>query len=219
MAIEDMVKRHTNFDDTKDFIPTPPWATRVLYEEVVPHMKRNASNFSVWDPAMGAGHMVKVFAEYGHPDVRGSDLYSHPRVPNLPKGVRSWTEDFVKCPPTEKIDIIVTNPPYKHLGAFIKRSLGQAQFGVGMLVRVQALESEKRYNEIFRGMPPTKIAFFANRIPFKTGEVRQKAPKMYFHVWLWWQKLHTGELCPAHPPMWIPFDAQQKYEKESDYEC
>ena len=216
MAIEDMVKRHTNFDDTKDFIPTPPWATRVLYEAVAPNLKKHAANLSVLDPAMGAGHMLKVFKEYGHHKISGSDAYQHPKISDI-QGTHMYSEDFVEEPPLFGADVIITNPPYKHLEAFISRSLDIATFGVGMLVRVQALESEGRYNNIYKDKPPTQVAFFSNRIPFKTGVVKKKAPKMYFHVWLWWEK-HKGASVPPKPPIWIPFDAQQTHEKETDYE-
>lgn len=216
MAIEDMVKRHSNFDETQDFIPTPPWATRVLYEEVAPELKALAPHTSVLDPAMGAGHMLKVFSEYGHPKVSGSDLYQHDTLEDLAAGTFIYREDFVKEPPLFDADLIITNPPYKHLNQFILRSLDIAKHGVAMLVRVQALESEGRYNSIFKHYPPTQIAFFANRIPFKTGEVKQKAPKMFFHVWLYW-RIEGGNLMPPQPPKWIPFDAQTTYEKEEDY--
>lgn len=217
MAIEDMVKRHSEFDDTKDFIPTPAWATRVLYELVAPRLKARAKRLMVLDPAMGGGHMLKVFQEYDHPQVQGSDLYEHPRVEGLDRNCLIWSEDFVEDPPFHPADVIVSNPPYKHLNAFILRALDQARFGVGMLVRVQAMESEGRYLSIFRDRPPTQVAFFSNRIPFKTGRVMKKAPKMYFHVWLWWEKDYMGKLVEPKPPMWIPFDAQQQYERDEDY--
>jgi len=216
MAIEDMVKRHSNFDDTKDFIPTPPWATRVLYEEVAPSLKANAPSLSIWDPACGAGHMTKVFEEYGHPKTIGTDAYPRPMVHNP---TTHYESDFIESPPFEEADVIVTNPPYRHLNAFIDRSLSVARFGTGMLVRVQALETEGRYKSIYRDTPPTQIAFFANRISFKTGEVVRKAPKMYFHVWLWWERaaIRGTGIAPPRPPIWVPFDAQTTYEKDEDY--
>ena len=81
-----------------------------------------------------------------------------------------------------------------------------------MLCRIQVLESQKRYEHIFDRIPPTQIAFFSDRIPFKSGVVVRKAPKMYFHIWLWWDDREP------QPPIWIPPNAQQLLEKDSDYE-
>lgn len=202
MAIRDMVSRKAP-DEFDDFIPTPGFATRVLYEIVAPELKRDANKLTIHDPAAGHGHMLRVFREYGHRAVHGSDITEHPGVDQ---------EDFLKAS-TSSHDVIVTNPPYKHLNQFIDKSLGMARYGVGMLVRVQALEGQTRYQAIYRGRPPTQIAFFSDRIPFKAGRVVRKAPKMFFHTWLWW----NFEDAAPRPPIWIPPNAQQMFEKDEDY--
>lgn len=224
MSIRDMVARHSDYQETNDFIPTPPWATRALYEYVAPGLRARASSMSAWDPACGQGHMLKVFDEYGHPLIKGSDIViDHEKFvhvgSNTPAAVfvLDYIDDSIDAPP-ETADVIVTNPPYKHAEKFITESLLRARFGVGMLLRVQALETQGRYSNIYSYRPPTQVAFFSDRISFKTGKVVKKAPKMFFHTWLWWEKSEEGQLLPPRPPMWIPPNAQQLLEKDSDYE-
>jgi len=221
MSIRDMVARHSDFDETADFIPTPPWATRALYEYAAPDLKKSAPFLSVWDPACGQGHMLGVFDEYKHPLIGGSDINPDVLHHRLKPNHCLWEEDFTAKSKydndvaLEEADVIITNPPYKHLNRFIEKGLENSRVGLGLLVRVQSLEGEAR-SKIYLKTPPTQIAFFANRIPFKTGAVVQKAPKMFFHVWLWWSKTFSGVASPK-PPMWIPFDSQARLEKDADY--
>lgn len=222
MTVRDMVARHSDFDETEDFIPTPPWATRVLYEYVAPDLKHHAPTLSAYDPACGEGHMVQVFREYGHPELFGSDFSPKQLTKareRLGPSPRLWHEDYVAGNMLPEVhDVKITNPPYKYLNEFVGKMLDTANFGVGVLCRIQALEGEKRLKKIFTPRPPTQIAFFSNRIPFKTGVVVQKAPKMFFHVWLWWQRSATpGKWLAPRPPMWVPYDAQTQLEKDSDY--
>lgn len=222
MSIRDMVARHSDYQETNDFIPTPPWATRALYEYVAPNLRARASTLSAWDPACGQGHMMQVFDEYGHAHVKGSDIaidsekfaYTGGKVPVVFK--MDYTDNSIDTSP-EMADVIITNPPYKYAEKFITESLLRSKFGVGMLLRVQALETQGRYANIYSSRPPTRIAFFSDRISFKTGKVVKKAPKMFFHTWLWWEKDDEGRLLPPLPPMWIPPNAQQLLEKDSDY--
>lgn len=222
-----MVARHSEFNETDDFVPTPPWATRVLYEYVAPRLKTNAHNLGAHDPACGQGHMMQVFGEYGHPIVSGSDfepkrlLEARERLGPAPSlRLEDYTLKGTDAP--KRHDVVITNPPYKYLNEFITRALDTTNFGVGVLCRIQALEGEKRLRDIFSKRPPTQIAFFSNRIPFKTGVVVQKAPKMFFHIWLWWER-HYDPAEPSRnwraprPPLWVPYDAQTRLEKGEDY--
>lgn len=206
MAIRDQVARHSDYNETRDYIPTPPFATRALYEHVAPELKRNADQWSVSDPAAGEGHMTRVFSEYGHPRVIATDI-----EPQIGVSRRDFLSDPVGVEPPH---IIVTNPPYKYFNEFVNKSLKEAKVGVAMLCRVQSLEGQRRYASLYSKNPPTQIGFFSDRIPFKVGKVVRKAPKMFFHVWVWWNKMDPA----PRPPLWIPPDVQAKLEKDSDYE-
>ena len=63
-------------DDSLDYFPTPPWATRTLVEIVLPQVGINAKQLGyVWEPACGEGHMAEVLAEYT--DVSASDVFDY----------------------------------------------------------------------------------------------------------------------------------------------
>lgn len=214
MTIRDMVARHSDFDETKDFIPTPPFATRALYEVVAPELKELAPHTSFWDPAAGHGHMMGVAREYGHPMVVGSDITPWPQADVTEGDFTSDAKSYFG------IDVIASNPPYKHLEVFLQEALANAQVAVAMLVRIQALEGAARYRNIFSVVPPTQIAIFSDRIPFKSGVVVKKAPKMFLHTWLYWdiREVRAGNAIAAQrPPLWIPPTIQRDLEKESDY--
>ena len=214
MSIRDMVARHTDFDETKDFIPTPPYATRALFEFVEPRLKNPEVN-TVYDPACGVGHMVRTFKEYNKIAL-GTDLHNHAGDENF------LPFDFVNPDPDKRIraDAIITNPPYAELNSFIREGLDRADRFLALLVRIQALETQRRYNEFYSKVPPTTIALFSDRIPFKTGAVVRKAPKMYFHTWLVWDMslIRSGTNSRYSQTFWIPPDVQQRLEKDSDYE-
>lgn len=215
VTVRSLVTRNSSFEETKDFIPTPPYATRAFYEYVAPEVKRAAPGMSAWDPAGGQGHMLKVFEEYGHHLAWGTDLHDHG---TCDAGIFINTGvDFLQA--ADGADLILTNPPYTHLNDFIEHGLQNARQCLALLVRVQALEGQTRYKRIFAKTPPTRMAFFSDRIPFKVGKVVRKAPKMYFHVWLYWntELIRKGKHQPE-PPMWIRPDAQQLLEKDGDYE-
>jgi len=205
MAIRDQVARHSDYNKTRDFIPTPPFATRALYEYAAPELKAGAQKWSVLDPAAGRGHMLDVFREYKHPEVYASDVEPWEGVPQ---------RDYLTEKSSFSPDLVITNPPYKYGNEFILRALDEAQVGVAMLCRVQALEGQRRYASLYSRQPPTQVAFFSDRIPFKTGGVVRRAPKMFFHVWLWWNKLDPS----PRAPMWIPPTVQRDLEKDEDYE-
>ena len=213
MAIRDMVARHSNFDDTKDFIPTPPWATRAVFEEVWPDLK-NAKDQTYWDPACGAGHMTRVFKEYGAFDL-GTDLHNHVGADNF------QPYDFTLKKRPVNVEAIITNPPYAKANDFVMKGMMQADRVLALLMRIQVLESETRYSAVYKRCPPSKVAVFSERIPFKTGEVIRKAPKMFTHCWLVWDIKSIREKGRYNLPpcelSWIEPGAQRKYEKDSDY--
>jgi hypothetical protein len=207
MAIRDMVARNSSYKDTMDLFPTPPWATRALYEYVAPELKALAPTTTAWDPAAGLGHMVKVFEEYGHPVARGTDIVARP-------GIEVGVQDFIQSHDTA--GLIVTNPPYALALAFALKGLERASTGLAMLMRIQFLESQGRYHELFSKTPPTKVAVFSDRIPFRKDIVVRKAPKMWTHCWVYWDIKTLGS-GPETKVIWVPPNAQKLLEKDSDY--
>ena len=206
MAARDQVARHSNFKETGDFIPTPPFATRALFKYAVPHWNTG----TIVDPACGQGHMCRVFKEvFGKENTHASDADTSMYVDAAHYEVKGY-DPFVR----NKFDYVVTNPPYALAEEFVHFSLGAAKKGVALLMRVQFLEGQKRYKRIFTVRPPSSVWLFSDRIPFKTGVVVKKAPKMFFHCWVIWD-LAVGS---AQPTMhWFHPDVQNELQKEEDY--
>lgn len=114
--------RKLNYEDTFDFYPTPPWATRALLKHVI------KPNGKIWECAAGDGHMVDVLLE-NNLDVIATDIKN---------GC-----DFLKTEPY-KCDWIITNPPFKYGLEFARKSIEVADVGVAFLVKYTFLESKKK---------------------------------------------------------------------------
>lgn len=114
--------RKLKYEDTFDFYPTPPWATRALFKHVI------KPTGLIWECAAGDGHMVDVLLE-NKLKVISTDIN---------KGA-----DFLKMMPYE-CDWIVTNPPFAYGLEFAQRAIEVADVGVAFLVKYTFLESKKK---------------------------------------------------------------------------
>jgi hypothetical protein len=177
-------------DDSLDYFPTPPWATRALMERVLPHLGSRPAT-SAWEPACGEGHIAEVLREY-FGKVVATDIHDYGYQDRLIDFTSEKTQGFE--------DWIITNPPFGDLTEqFVLRALKQAHVGVAMFVRLQWLESGGRYENIFRDNPPTLIAFFAERVPLCKGRWDPEGTTATAYIWLIWVK---G--MPPQAPFWIP---------------
>jgi hypothetical protein len=195
-------------DDSLDYFPTPPWATRALAEIVLPHLGvdwRTSGDWpAVWDPACGEGHITGVLEEY-RCRVLATDIHDYSvdgRTPPswwkrgdfLAAGRPDWPDGY------PDIDWIITNPPFEEKATFfVLRALEQARQGVAMFFRLQWLETIERYEAIFRDRPPTLIAFFAERVNLCKGRWDPDGSTATAYIWLIWQR---GRAPQA--PLWIP---------------
>ncbi|MGH1414852.1 MAG: hypothetical protein ACRBB0_15295 [Pelagimonas sp.] len=92
--------------DPLDYDPTPPDATEAFLAAEADHMRAHGN--LIWENAVGAGHMARVFQAHGF-DVTGTDL-----VDRGWPGVRLGSfYDFGKA----LAPINVTNPPYCEINA------------------------------------------------------------------------------------------------------
>lgn len=193
--------------DSLDYFPTPPWATRALFEHAFVDLPNPADNcWNVWEPACGEGHMAEVLREYCG-DVEATDIFDY--------GYGGRALDFLSeeasnaCP-----DWIITNPPFgENSIPFVERALDIAQAGVAMFVRLQWLEGVGRYERIFRDRPPTRIAFFAERVPLHKDRWEPEGGTMTAYIWMIWVK-------DAEPraPFWIPPGCREALTKPDDAE-
>lgn len=199
--------RRVEPDDSLDFFPTPPWATRALIEHVFVHLeRRNHCQFQVcWEPACGEGHMAKPLAEYFR-EVVASDIKDY--------GYGDHTVDFLTCEQLARkydADWIITNPPFNASTDFVLKALELAGTGVAMFVRLSWLESVGRYEKIFRDKPPTLLAIFTERVPLHKGRWEENGATMTAYVWLVWLKGASPQA-----PFWIPPRCRETLSKPGD---
>jgi hypothetical protein len=182
-------------DDSLDFFPTPPWATRALLTHVWARLG-NPAYTTAWEPACGEGHISEVLREYfGSDRVVATDIFDYGHGP----GGNDFLNPATIIPGRER-DWIITNPPFGEKSeAFVLRAVELAQVGVAMFVRLQWLETIGRYERIFRDKPPTLIAFFAERVNLCKGRWDPDGGTATAYIWLVWMK---G--CAPQPPYWIP---------------
>lgn len=189
-------------DDSLDYFPTPPWATRALIESVLPYLGVQAIG-SVWEPACGEGHIAEVLREYAEGPVIATDIH--------PYGYSRQILDFLDDR-GHPADWIVTNPPFgDKTEDFVLRALDRAKVGVAMFVRMQWLEGVGRYESVFRDNPPTTIAFFAERVNLCKGRWDPDGTTATAYIWLVWLK---GEAPRA--PFWIPPGRRKALERIDD---
>lgn len=194
-----MAQRTEPLDSPDDF-PTPPWASRALFEHII---SDDLSRMSCLEPACGAGHMARVLNEY-FGEVRCSDAYDYGYGP---------VRDYLTFPfELNAVDWVVTNPPFRLAEEFIIRSLQVARRGVAILARTVFLESAGRYHGIFRECPPSKFAQFVERVPMVKGRLDIKASTATGYAWFVWQKGSTA----APQLMWVP-PCRKQLERLSDY--
>lgn len=197
-------------DDSLDFFPTPPWATRTLFEIVLPHLGVERIDQG-WEPAEGEGHMTEVLREY-IPKVFASDVYDY--------GRGAVISDFLADHPLMPAGAtwIITNPPFTgredRALAFAKRALSIARDGVALFVRSQWLvEGGDRYRDLFEKVPPTLCAFFSERVPLHKARWEPDGSTMTAYSWVVWI---VGE--KPFPPLWIPPICRERYTKDDDAE-
>lgn len=154
-----MAQRIEALDSLDDF-PTPGFATRALCEHVIP---KGYLGGSVREPAANRGFMVRALKPYFE-SVIASDIFDY--------GEGFPVADFLKPEPhsyTEKLDWMITNPPFNKAAEFVKRACGVSNFGVAVLVRASWLEGNNRFNNLFKVNRPSIVAQFVERVPMLKG--------------------------------------------------
>jgi len=108
---------------TPDDFQTPKEAIDIL----IPYLKKE---WKIWECASGKGNIVKALQEKGF-DVYGSDI------------IHNSVCDFLTWRPCQKVDCIITNPPYSLKEKFLERCY-ELKKPFALLMPLTALESEKR---------------------------------------------------------------------------
>lgn len=207
--------------DSLEFFPTPPWATRALFEHVLTEVGPSAwhHGMTAWDPCAGEGHMAAVLAE-GFQEVWRTDVHDYGGLNGVGSFVGEGADRVLA--PSPSPDWIVFNPPFSIALEFVERSLVEAVHGVAALVRMQWLEGGQRYARLFRVFPPSIVAPFAERVPMHKGRWEPDGSTATAYVWCVWARLprlapQTLGTWPSETRMiWIPPGCRSRLERADD---
>ena len=202
-----VMSQRVEANDSLDFFPTPPWATRALCEWLKDFDRLDRR--TCWEPACGDGAMVRPLREY-FCQVAASDVRDYGFPDTL-------VDDFLMPQPATAADWIITNPPFRLGEQFISLALARADHGVAMLVRTAFLESANRHTKLFSATPPTHILQFTERVPMFKGRLDRHGSTATAYCWLVWRKNLHGAPFARHTLFhWIA-PCRKRLERDSDY--
>ena len=155
-------------DNPLDFYETPAVAVEEL-------LKREKFDGSIWEPCAGKGAIAKVLKAHGY-RVYTSDI-------QLYEGFDlHFTSDFLSPEERNVCSNIVTNPPFNRAEECVRQALKKAKKKVAMLLRIQFLEGQARYQMFVEdGLAPTRIWIFSKRI-----SCDKEGTSMYCYAWFVW---------------------------------
>lgn len=198
-----VMARRVTPPNSLEFFPTPPWATRALFEHVLPHIGIDVSEIeTVCDPMCGQGHISNVAKEYVG-EVIAADIFDY--------GIGAIQSDYLDEMFSEVLPVAnwtVTNPPFAPALDVVLRAIEMSDDGVAVLLRTQWLEGADRYDKLFRDNPPTLFAPFVERVPMIEGRWDPEASSATAYAWFCWAADvdKDGKKIKAQPmpPFWIP---------------
>jgi hypothetical protein len=173
--------------DSLDDFPTPPWSTRALMEHIIiPEVYGGVLPvLNAWEPACNRGFMAKPLKEY-FPTVFCSDVHDYGY-----DGMNAVHDFLFPTLPEllvpERVDWIITNPPFRLAEQFIHRALRIARKGVAIIQRTAFAEGDERYESLFKNRRPAIVAQHVERVPMQKGtcfHTNQTATAYAWYVWL-----------------------------------
>lgn len=174
--------------EENDFYATNPKALDLFISTFDEKLNQN-----VWENACGAGHLSECLIKHGH-NVLSTDL--------IDRGYDKMktTLDFLNADPQEwHFDgDILTNPPFKYAMDFVRKGLDLVNTGnrVIMFLKIQFLESEKRYNGLFKDNPPKYVYVHTTRQETCRGgdfETYKDSSGSMCFAWFVWEKGYKGD--------------------------
>lgn len=166
--------------DSLEFFPTPPWATRALTRHCSVRVFMEFSGQVVLEPAAGEGHMAETLREaFG--TVLASDIHDY--------GVGYAVADFLDPSyAIPKVDWVITNPPFSTATAFVRKALDTANVrrGVAVFQRLNWIEGQTRYRDLFKSRPPHFICPFVERVPLAKGRWDPDGDTATAYAWFIW---------------------------------
>jgi hypothetical protein len=174
--------RHKHADRGDDLYETPAVAVEaMLRAERLPTWLR------IWEPACGRGNIVKVLRARGN-EVLATDLIDY----GSKHRNTFYGHDFLTKGSQDKIEAIITNPPFKLAEAFVRHAIDICP-RVITLLRLPFYESVKR-TDILEDSGLARIHVFRNRLPMmhRDGWTGPKATSAMAFAWYVWDRAHKG---------------------------
>jgi hypothetical protein len=163
----------------RDLYETPEWVTEAVVDYIdVTHL---------WEPAAGSGKMAKELERHGF-EVTSTDIV--------------YGDDFLElaATPNERMQAIVTNPPYALAPSFIEHALDLMRpsgGAVAMLLRTDFDHAQTR-RHLFADCPAfAKKLVLTRRI--RWFEDSGGSPS-FNHAWFFWDHKHKGPPTLAYGP-------------------
>ena len=201
-------KKNNKEREEKDYYATP--TDEVL--NILNTLNFDFTGKTILEPCIGGGHMALGINQYieenGQFYVRriGTDVQDRGFEDSYWEtgyGFDFLADDY----PHDKVDIIIMNPPYSILEPFLIRAIEIAQEKLIVLCRMQVLEGEGRYKNIFTKTPPTDIYQYVDRVQcWKNGD-KPAGSSAQGYCWVVWDKEDPTEYPRLH---WIRRSDKQK---------
>ena len=195
-------------NDSLDFFPTPPWATRALCEWLQGEVRDSIHDMTVWEPACGQGDMARPLGEY-FGQVRASDVHDY--------GFGEIADFLFEVRHAATPDWIITNPPFRLGEHFASAAIRCARRGAAMLVRTAFLESADRHAKLFLETPPTAILQFVERVPMFKGRLDRNGATATAYCWLVWRRNVHGALWSRTTSFHWLAPCRKRLERDTDY--
>ena len=173
----------------EDFYATDPKTVDLFIKQI--SKDGIVLNKNIWECACGDGVISEKLLSYGH-NVLSTDKY-HRGYPSNLIHTLDFTQNVLKFDGD-----ILTNPPYKHVNAFVLKGLESIKKGNKLILflRLNFLETISRYEKIFNNYPPKYIYVHSKRVStYKNNETKYKEKPMNAVCFSWfiWEKGNTSE--------------------------
>ena len=144
----------------------------------------------IWECACGTGCLSERLVEFGH-DVVSTDL--------IDRGYGGVQDFFKAGTMPDSCKCILTNPPYKYALEFVLHSLDLLPDGglCVMFLKTTFLEGQKRYERLYKNMPPKYVLQFSKRVLCakngKFAAMRNGGGSAVSYAWFVWEKGYNGQ--------------------------
>ena len=157
---------------SNDYYATPPGEIKNI-------LKHEDLQGTILENSCGQGHIAKVVKEqYPDNEVIATDLIDRGYGEN---GLDFLSDDY----PYTDVDTVIMNPPFKHIEGFVNKSLDIAD-KVLLFARLQFLESQSRYENIFVDNEPNRVYIYVDRVSCgKNGNFEEDKNSMSYAWFVW----------------------------------